>query len=85
MELISCYSNANSQQVKSHKPELLLKLTDNSGLDLVEILKLAERNEDNDSLAATIKVELLSGRNEGAVKVSLQLGGRRLQTRETYR
>jgi len=55
--------------------ELLLKLADDSVLDLVEILQLAERHEDDDGLAATVKVELLSSGDVSAVELSLELGG----------
>jgi hypothetical protein len=40
----------------------------------VEILQLTERNEDDDGLAAAIKVNLSGSRDESAVQVSLQLG-----------
>lgn len=66
------------RSIKVHEPELLLKLTHNSGLNLVEVLQLTVRNEDDDGLAAAIKLELLSGINERAVQVSLELRGRRL-------
>jgi hypothetical protein len=45
----------------------------------VEILQLAERDEDDDSLAATVQVQLLGGGDERGVQVGLQLGGRRLK------
>ena len=60
------------------EPELLLQLANDSALDSVEILQLAERHEDDDSLAATIKLELLGSRNKRAVQVGLQLRGGRL-------
>ena len=61
-----------------NEPELLLQRADDSALDLVEVLQLTEGDEDDDSLAATVQVKLLSSGDEGAVKVSLQLGGRGL-------
>lgn len=64
---------------KQNEPELLLQLANDSVLNLVKILQLAERNEDDDSLAATIKVELLSSGYVRAVQVGLQLRSRSLQ------
>jgi len=44
----------------------------------VEILQLAERNENDNGLAAAIKVELLSSGDVRTVEVSLELRGRGL-------
>lgn len=60
------------------EPEFLLKLTDKSCLDLVEVLQLTERNEDDDGFAATVKLELLRGRDVQIMEISLQLSGRDL-------
>jgi hypothetical protein len=49
----------------------------------VEILQLAEGDEDDDSLAATVQVQLLGGGDERGVQVGLQLGGRRLKNSDT--
>mmetsp|Transcript_16388 Transcript_16388/g.32816 ORF Transcript_16388/g.32816 Transcript_16388/m.32816 type:complete len:220 (+) Transcript_16388:114-773(+) len=59
--------------------ELLLELADNSRLDLVEILQLAERNKDDDSLAASIQFHLLGSGYIQSVEISLKLSGRGLQ------
>ncbi len=66
--------------IRKKSPEFLLQLTDKSGLDLVEILQLTERNEDDDGLAAAIKLELLGSGDVQIVKIGFQLSGRHLQT-----
>ena len=63
-------------------PELLLQLADKSGLDLVEVLKLSEGDEDDNSLAAATDLELLGSRDVKITEISLQLVGRHLHTRE---
>mmetsp|Transcript_17077 Transcript_17077/g.28519 ORF Transcript_17077/g.28519 Transcript_17077/m.28519 type:complete len:200 (-) Transcript_17077:41-640(-) len=59
--------------------QLLLQLTDKSGLDLVEILELSEGNKDHSSLAATTDLEFLGGRDVQVAEVSLELVGGHLK------
>lgn len=63
------------------EPEFLLKLTDQSCLNLVEVLQLTERNEDDDGFAATIKFELFRGRDVQIMEISFQLSGRNLNNK----
>lgn len=62
---------ALSHQNNVFATEFLLKLTDESRLDLVVVLQLTERDEDDDSLAAAIKLKLLSSRYVQIAKIRL--------------
>mmetsp|Transcript_71692 Transcript_71692/g.108287 ORF Transcript_71692/g.108287 Transcript_71692/m.108287 type:complete len:200 (-) Transcript_71692:16-615(-) len=65
--------------------ELLLQLADKSGLDLVEVLKLSEGDEDDNSLAAATDLELLGSRDVKITEISLQLVGRHLKVEKLLR
>ncbi len=54
--------------------ELLLQLTDESGVDLVGVLEEGEGDEDDDSLLAAIDVDLLSTGDLQVLQVGLEVG-----------
>ncbi len=54
--------------------ELLLQLTDESGVDLVGVLKEGEGHEDDDGLLAAIDVDLLSTGDLQVLQVGLEVG-----------
>ncbi len=54
--------------------ELLLQLTDESGVDLVGVLQEGEGDEDDDSLLATIDIDLLGARDLQVLQVGLEVG-----------
>lgn len=62
--------------------ELLLQLTDETRLDLVEVLQLLEGNEYNDSLSPGIHFDLLGGADVEVMKVSFELSGTHLEVQQ---
>jgi len=62
--------------------ELLLELTDEALLDLVERFEQLVWNVQDDGLAATAAVDLLGGSDEEVAEGSLQLSGGHLQVEE---
>lgn len=50
-------------------------------MHLLEVLQLPVRHEDDDSLPATIQIDLLGGGEDQTVQLSLELGGVGLQER----
>ena len=53
--------------------EFLFQFTHKSGLDLVVIFKLLERNRDDDGFSATVHLELSRASDAQAAEVGLQL------------
>lgn len=78
-----CTHRANVVKARSHLPELLLQFANKSGLDLVEVLQLAERHKGNDGLSGTIKIKLSGSREGQSAEISLEIGGSTLRKRKS--